>query len=204
MTDDFAQKNQRIFLLILILTIAGILGLAIAFYMETHQKEPLYYGITKQPSGKITGVTLQPLVAPIISNQALLNWAADAASSLYTYDQANYKTQIQAVIQTYFTENGGQSFKNALTQTGVLAQLVSEKLEVTAVVENQPAILKYGELSGRQIWKVQLPLLVTYVTASETQQYHFIVTMLVVRIPTWQSPEGLGIEELWVTKAARV
>jgi intracellular multiplication protein IcmL len=204
MTDDFAQKNQRIFLLILILTIAGILGLAIAFYMETHQKEPLYYGITKQPNGKITGVTLQPLVAPIISNQALLNWTADAASSLYTYDQANYKTQIQAVIQTYFTKNGGQSFKNALTQTGVLAQLVSEKLEVTAVVENQPAILKYGELSGRQLWKVQLPLLVTYVTASETQQYHFIVTLLIVRIPTWQSPEGLGIEQLWVTKAARV
>lgn len=202
--QDKALDNQRIFQGILILSFINIGLLCLAFFLGGHPKEPAYYAVERHQNGQVTGALLQPLIAPIISNQALINWVIDAASSLYTYDQANYKTQIAEVISTYFTPKGGDSFETALKNTGVIDQLVAQKMEVTAVVENQPAILKSGTLSGRQIWKIQLPLLVTYVTASETQQLHFIVTLLVLKVPPTESPEGLAIDQLWVNQATAV
>jgi intracellular multiplication protein IcmL len=201
MSEEFRQKNRRLMQVIVILTIIDILVISVAFYIQTHIKDPAYYQVTRQPSGKLTGVRMIPLASPIINRQALLNWVSEAASATYTYDQAHYKQQLQDVVSNYFTPTGGKSFTDALQQTGVLTQLVSEKLEVTAVVQNQPSILKSGTLLGRYVWKVQMPLLVTYVTASEKQQYSFIVTMLVVRVPTWQSAAGIGIDQIWVVRS---
>lgn len=201
MAEQFSQKNRRLMQWIVIVALLDLLVIGAAFYVETHQKDPTYYQIWRQANGKLGGHKMIPLTSPIINQQALLQWTTDAASAIYTYDQAHYKQQIQDAIDMYFTPNGGESFRNALQQTGVIQQLVAQKLEVTAVVEKPPAILKSGILLGRQVWKVQMPLLVTYVTASEKQQYLFIVTMMVVRVPTWQSSVGIGIDQLWVTKA---
>jgi intracellular multiplication protein IcmL len=130
-----------------------------------------------------------------------LNWAAEAASAAYTYDQAHYKTQLVEVINHYFTPSGGESFQKALEESGILEQLVSQQLLVTAVVQNKPILLKSGILLGRESWKVQLPLLVTYQTASQVQQNRFIVTMMIVRTDTSQDPRGIGIDQIWVQRA---
>lgn len=200
MSEQFSQKNRRLMIAITLLALIDILVIGAAFYVQTHIKDPPYYQVTRQPTGKWSGTRMLALGSPIINRQALLDWVSDAAAATYTYDQAHYQQQLQNVVDTYFTKSGGESFKEALQQTGVLTQLVSEKLEVTAVVENQPAILKSGTLLGRYVWKVQLPLLVTYVTASQKQEYRFIVTMLVVRVPTWQSPQAVGIDQIWVAR----
>lgn len=200
MAKPFREKNRLLMVLIAVFAVVDIVFLAVNFYIQTHIKDPPYYQVWRKQNGGLTGTKMTALAAPIINQQALINWAENAASSIYTYDQAHYKQQLQDVVNTYFTASGGASFTDALQQTGVLTQLVSQKLEVTAVVENQPAILQSGMLMGRQVWKIQMPLLVTYVTASQKQEYQFIVTMLVVRVPTWESPSAVGIDQLWVTR----
>ncbi|NNM58802.1 MAG: DotI/IcmL/TraM family protein [Legionellales bacterium] len=200
MPKSFKEKHHNLMMLVALFAILDIVLILAAFYVQTHIKDPPYYQIWRQQSGSLTGVKMIALTSPIINQDALLNWAENAASSIYTYDQAHYKQQLQDVTNTYFTANGGTSFMSALAQTEVLTQLVSQKLEVTAVVENRPAILQSGMLLGQQVWKIQMPLLVTYVTASQSQEYRFIVTMLVVRVPTWESASAVGIDQLWVKR----
>jgi intracellular multiplication protein IcmL len=201
MSTALEQKIPKLLRNIALVAAANIVLVATIFYMQTHKKEPAYFLVGKQASGQLAQRQMAPLVSPIINRQALLNWAAEAASSAYTYDQANYQSQIQATIDRYFTAGGGDSFRQALQQSGVLNQLVREQLQVSAVVQEQPVILATGRLLGRYVWKIQLPLLVTYQTASERQQYRFIVTMLVVQVPTWKSANAIGIDQIGVKRA---
>ncbi|MCK1862760.1 DotI/IcmL/TraM family protein, partial [Legionella pneumophila] len=45
-------------------------------------------------------------------------------------------------------------------------------------------------LNGRYSWRVQMPILVTYQSASEFTQQNNVVTMLITRVSTLNSPRG--------------
>lgn len=201
MSAALEQKVPKLLRNIALAVAANIVLVNTIFYMQTHKNEPAYFLMGRQANSQILQRQMAPLISPIINRQALLNWAAVAASSAYTYDQANYQAQIQTTIDRYFTASGGDSFRAALQQSGVLNQLVREQLQVSAVVQEQPVIIASGQLLGRYVWKIQLPLLVTYQTASERQQYRFIVTMLIVQVPTWKSANAIGIDQIGVKRA---
>lgn len=198
---QYKQNNHRLILFIFILLLLNIATTLGAFYLEVNQKEPLYFQVKKGADGKLVGKQMRMLMDPLINRQTLLNWASEAATATYTYDQANYQQQIQNAINTYFTAAGGQSFRAALDKSGIINQIVSQKLDVTAVVEQPPAILKSGVLLGHFTWKVQMPILVTYVSASEKQAYRYILTMSIIRLPRGQSANGIGINQIWVQSA---
>lgn len=202
MNMQYKQNNRRLVLAILIVLWLDFIVIITAFYLQVNQKEPLYYQVKQLDNGKLTGKQMRMLMEPIINKQTLLNWAAEAATATYTYDQANYTTQIQETIDTYFTKEGGNSFRKALEKSGVIDQLVAKKLQVSAVVDQPPAILKAGNLFGTFTWKIQMPILVTYVSASDRQDFRYILTMSIVRLPTNVSSNGIGINQIWVESSA--
>jgi intracellular multiplication protein IcmL len=70
------------------------------------------------------------------------------------------------------------------------------------VATRAPIILEKGMLSGRYSWRVQMPILVTYQSASEFTQQNIVVTMLITRISTIESPRGIGIAQIIVGPAS--
>ncbi|MBY0545033.1 MAG: DotI/IcmL/TraM family protein, partial [Gammaproteobacteria bacterium] len=98
MSDDFDRKNSRLMRLIAVVVFLNIIVICIAFYVQTHLKDPPYYQIWRQTNGKLAGQTMPPLAGPIINQQSLLHWCENAASAIYTYDQAHYQEQIQDAI----------------------------------------------------------------------------------------------------------
>ena len=73
---------------------------------------------------------------------------------------------------------------------------------VSAVATKAPVILQKGILNGRFAWRVQMPLLVTFQSAVEFSQQQLVVTLLISRVSTLNSPRGIGISQFVAGPAA--
>lgn len=189
--NNFYRDGQRKMIIILIFSIqvnfvlAGLLG-----YMITHPPEPRYFATSI--NGRIT--PLVALNAPNQSDSAVLQWANQAAIAAFSYNFVNYRSELVA-SSGFFTAEGWDQFISALASSNNLEAVKVKKLVVSAVAISAPVILQKGILNGRYAWRIQMPMLVTYQSASEFSQQHLTVTMLVSRVDTLNSPRGIGIAQ---------
>lgn len=165
-------------------------------YLMTHPPEPRYFATSID--GRITPLT--PLSEPNQSDSAILQWTNQAAIAAFTYNFVNYRQELQA-SSGFFTADGWSQFLSALQSSNNLEAVKAKKLIVSAVATRAPVILQKGVLNGLFAWRVQMPILVTYQSASEFTQQNNVVTMLVTRVSTLNSPRGIGIEQFVVGPA---
>ncbi|KTD53373.1 protein IcmL (DotI) [Legionella santicrucis] len=196
--NTFYKDSQR--KVVLALLIALLVNVILAFmlvYMITHPPAPKYFATSI--NGRIT--PLFPLNEPNQSDSAVLQWANQAAIAAFTYNFVNYRDELQA-SSGFFTPEGWDQFLNALQQSNNLDAVKAKKLIVSAVATRAPIILQKGVLNGNYSWRVQMPILVTYQSASEFTQQNNVVTMLITRVSTLNSPRGIGISQFVVGPAA--
>lgn len=196
--NNFYKDSQRKVLLALIIAIGLniILGFMLV-YILTHPPAPKYFATTI--NGRIT--PLFPLNEPNQSDSAVLQWANQAAIAAFTYNFVNYRDELQASSQ-FFTPEGWDQFLTALKQSNNLDAVKAKKLIVSAVATRAPIILQKGILNGSFSWRLQMPILVTYQSASEFTQQNNVVTMLITRVSTLNSPRGIGISQFVVGPAS--
>lgn len=197
MRNAFYRDGQRKTLLILLVSLVlnAMLGVLL-FYLMTHPPAPKYFATSI--NGRIT--PLFPLDEPNQSDSAVLQWANQAAIAAYTYNFVNYREELQA-SSGFFTSEGWTQFLEALQESNNLDAVKAKKLIVSAVATRAPVILQKGVLNGRFSWRIQMPVLVTYQSASEFTQQNNVVTMLVMRVSTLNSPRGIGIAQFVVGPA---
>jgi len=186
----YRDSYRRVVIALLVMVITNLLLAFIIYYLATHQPEPKYFATSTD--GRITPI--YPLTAPMVSEAALLQWANEAAVSAYTYSFATYRKELQDASE-YFTPGGWKDFETALQSSRNLETVITKKLVVTAVATGAPVILDRGVLNGHYSWKVQMPLLVTYQSASTTIQQPIVVTMLITRVSTLNVPKGIAIAQ---------
>lgn len=195
--NEFYRDNYRRVVSILLLSMFINLGLgAILFWMYTHPPEPKYFATSI--NGRIT--PLYPLNEPNQSDSAVLQWANLAAIASYTYNFVNYREELQSASE-FFTAEGWDAFLKALQGSNNLNAVRAKKLIVSAVATRAPVILQKGVLGGRYSWQVQMPVLVTFQSASEFTQQTNVVTMLIRRVSTLNQPRGIGISQIVVEPA---
>ena len=68
---------------------------------------------------------------------------------------------------------------------------------LSAAPKGAPILESEGLVAGRYQWVVQVPLILTYQSGARTQNTGLLVTVVVVRVPRLESPNGVGIEQ-WV------
>jgi intracellular multiplication protein IcmL len=188
--NNFYRDNyRRIMKLLLILTATLVVMIAIIFYLLAHRPQPKYFATTQ--AGRV--LELIPLSTPMLSSTALLNWASELATATFTYNYLNYRQQIQA-LQPNFGANTWKDFLAELKK-GNIEAMVKRKLAVTAVPSGAPVILSQGNLNGRYTWKVQVPILAKYVSASDTYQNQYLVTMTIVRVSTLENQNGVAVSQ---------
>ncbi len=188
--NNFYRDNYRR-LMVCCLMMLCIIALLIVweFYERANRPGPQYFATTSD--GKL--IALTPLSQPNLSTNALLQWATEAATSAYTFNFVNYRKALQDV-RIYFTATGYQNFLKALQDSSNLQAVQTKKLVVSSVPTGAPIILKEGlTADGVYAWQVQLPMLLTYQSASEQYRQNIILTMLISRVPTLDSPKGVGI-----------
>lgn len=196
--NQFYKDSQRkVILALLVAILVNIVLASMLVYILTHPPAPKYFATTI--NGRIT--PLFPLDEPNQSDSAVLQWANQAAIAAFTYNFVNYRDELQA-SSGFFTAEGWDQFLNALQQSNNLDAVKAKKLIVSAVATRAPIILQKGVLNGNYSWRVQMPILVTYQSASEFTQQNNVVTMLITRVSTLNSPRGIGISQFVVGPAS--
>jgi len=196
--NQFYKDSQRkvILALLIAIVINFILG-SMLVYILTHPPAPKYFATSI--NGRIT--PLFALNEPNQSDSAVLQWANQAAIAAFTYNFVNYRDELQA-SSGFFTAEGWDQFLTALQQSNNLDAVKAKKLIVSAVATRAPIILQKGILNGSYSWRVQMPILVTYQSASEFTQQNNVVTLLITRVSTLNSPRGIGISQFVVGPAS--
>jgi len=196
--NEFYRDGQRKMMLILLVSIiANLVLVSMLVYVITHPPAPKYFATTI--NGRIT--PLYALNEPNQADSAVLQWANQAAIAAFTYNFVNYRAELQAA-SGFFTANGWTQFLTALEDSNNLDAVKAKKLVVSAVATRAPIILQKGILNDRYSWRVQMPVLVTYQSASEFSQQNNVVTMLITRVSTLNSPRGIGIAQFVVGPAS--
>ncbi len=198
--NDFYRDNHRKIVLALLVAVATIILLCgTVAYVVTHPPAPKYFATSID--GRI--IPIVPLNEPNMPTSALLLWSNQAATAAFTYDFVNYRQALQSASE-YFTPDGWRDFLNALTSSNNLNAVITKKLVVSATATGAPVVLQQGLLNGAYAWRVQMPMVVTYQSASQVAQQNVMVTMLVTRISTLNSARGVGITQFVVGGASNL
>lgn len=189
--NDFYRDNYRklVGALLFSFLIMAIL-VASLIYIIVNPPQPRYFATSAE--GRI--IPIVPLDQPNIAQTTLLQWANTSAVSAYTYNFVNYRQALQTASAN-FTPDGWTAFMEALESSNNLNAVIAKKLVVSAVATGAPVILQQGIINGVYAWRIQMPMLVTYQSASQFSKQSILITMLITRVPTLNSPEGIGISQ---------
>lgn len=191
----YRDSYRRVLAALLIMVIVNIVLALALFYSISHKPEPRYFATTAD--GKV--MRLYPLSQPVVSTAELLNWATAAATSANTYNFVNYRKELQDASK-YFTPAGWKEYQTELKASRNLDTVLAKKLTVNAVATGAPIILDQGVVAGRYKWKIQLPLLLTYESSSTKISQPLLVTMLVTRVSTLETPTGVAIDAFYMSE----
>ncbi|MBS0289059.1 MAG: type IVB secretion system apparatus protein IcmL/DotI [Proteobacteria bacterium] len=192
---NFYRDNVRrlmVFSILLVLIITGLIAWII--YERTHKPIVRYFATSND--GKLSLLT--PLNHPNLTTSSLLNWVVEAATTAYNFNFSNYDRALKD-IKIYFTDAGYQHFINSLTAAKTIDTVKSKQLIVSAIATGTPVIVQEGPTAdGIYAWRVQLPMLITYQSTSDTRKQNIVLNMLVARRSTLESPKGIGIASIEV------
>ena len=192
--NEFYRDGYRLALRVAVIQCFVIFGLigAMFFIIYVHQPENRYFATTED--GRL--IPMVPLTQPNLSTPALLSWVAQAASETMSFSFSNYRRNLQQSSR-HFTRSGWESFSNALQQARIIDSIEANTQELTAVPRGAP-ILKYeGVVAGQYQWQIQIPMILTYVSGAKSRSDNWLLTLLVVRVPRLESPNGVGIAQ-WI------
>lgn len=194
MRNEFYRDGYRSLLRLVVIQSFVIIGLLGAMYyvIHVHQPEDRYFATTED--GRL--VPMIALSEPNLSTPALMSWVAQASTEVMTFGFNDYRRRLQEASRN-FTRRGWESFTQALQKSRIVEMMEANQQVVTAAPQGAPILQSEGLVGGRYQWVVQLPLVVTYQSGARTQTDSLMVTVVVVRVPRLESPNGVGIEQ-WI------
>lgn len=192
--NEFYRDGYRLALRVAVIQAIVIFGLigAMFFIIYVHQPENRYFATTED--GRL--IPMVPLTQPNLSTPALLSWVAQAASETMSFSFSNYRRNLQESSR-HFTRTGWESFSTALQQARIIESIEANTQEISAVPRGAPILKSEGVVAGQYQWVVQLPMILTYQSGSKVRSDSWIITIVVVRVPRLESPNGVGIAQ-WI------
>lgn len=188
------SRERYEFLLLSLYGLIGILGLSVLanIWLALRPVEIRYFATDSQ--GQIR--ELAALDRPIQSKVEVLNWTANAVADAFTFNFANYRQSFEQA-KNNFTEPGWKGFQTALASRKILEDITNNKYVSSAAIREAPVVVQEGIADGsRWGWKIEVPLVVTYESASTHTTQTFVAEVVVVRRPESENPRGLGIAQI--------
>lgn len=194
--NEFYRDGYRSLLRLTFIQGVVILGLigALYFVIATHQPENRYFATTED--GRL--VPMVALSEPNLSTPALMSWVAQASTEVMTFGFNDYRRRLQEASRN-FTRTGWESFTQALQKSRIIEMVEANQQVITAAPQGAPILESEGLVNGRYQWTIQLPLVLTYQSGARTRSDNLLVTVVVVRVPRLESPNGVGIEQ-WIAQ----
>lgn len=194
MRNEFYRDGYRSLLRLAVIQSIVIVGLIAAMFLviNIHQPENRFFATTED--GRL--IPMVPLSEPNLSTPALLSWSAQSVTEVMTFGFADYKRRLQESSRN-FTKSGWESFTDALQRSRIIEMIETNQQVMAAVPRGAPILQSEGVVMGRYQWTVQVPVLLSYQSGNMTRSDSMLVTLIIVRVPRLESPNGIGIEQ-WI------
>ena len=178
------------------LALALVLSASAHVWLALHPPQPQYFATTAD--GRL--IPLIPISEPYVSQETLLEWASKAVIRAYRLDYVHWREQLND-MRPDFTDAGFIEHRQALEEAGTLEAVTQRRLVTSVVTRAPPIIINQGVLADRYVWKLEIPITLSYEGASQhSPPQKMIAEVLVVRVPTNQLARGIAIHQL-VTRA---
>jgi intracellular multiplication protein IcmL len=158
-------------------------------WLAFSRPEPRYFATTSD--GQLLPPV--PLDKPHQSAAEVSNFAVKAVTTSLTYDFANYRADFNNALQYFTKPTGWNQFVEAVQKSQMLDLVQSRRLNTTAVANNAVIVREGINDRGVYEWIVQIPLRVTYQSASEVTGQNFMITVNIERLQTYESPYAMAI-----------
>lgn len=182
---EFVMKITSGFVILAILLSVFIV------YLATRPVEYRYF--TTDSRGGIREISA--LNRPIQTDEEVLNWATSAVTKAYSMSFANYGQQLND-LKIRFTDAGWRGYEQALERSGFLDSLLKNQYVTSAVPKQAPVVVAKGTVNGVYGWRLQIPVIVTFTSASNSSSQDINVEVTVVRRDESENPSGLGIAQI--------
>jgi intracellular multiplication protein IcmL len=193
--NQFYRDGYRTLVRIALAEGIAIIALILTFivFLNIYTPERTYFATTED--GRV--VPMVALSQANLSKPALLSWAAQAASETMTFGFHDYRRRLQESSR-HFTRRGWGSFTKALQDSGRIETITSNRQVVSATPRAAPTILAEGIMpNGTYRWEVEMPMLLTYELGQARRSEPMNVRLVIVRVPTLESSNGVGIDQ-WI------
>lgn len=193
-SESYRAGYARLMRLTYLLTfvIFGLIGVLV-FAFSTYVPEDSYFAETSE-GARMQVVGLQ---RPYVTQQALFDWASDAASQVMTFGFNDYDQKLSAA-QALFTQDGWTSFAQVMSNSLFFKNVISEKQLVTAVPAGAPLLIFEGLNVGEFSWIVEIPLMTTVRSGSVSRSIKQTVRLIIMPVPTQVNPMGIAIDR-WIS-----
>jgi intracellular multiplication protein IcmL len=182
------KSIQIMFLALLSIALAvGIAGLIILL-RSSAVPPPTYF--TTMENGAL--FPEKPLDQPSLETNELLNWITEAMMESNTFNFINNGAVIDAA-SVYFTKEGYESYKKSLDAAKIVETVVQKKYVLRAVATDAPQLLLEKPFAGRYMWKIKIPMQFRYQNVRTDFGSLVEITLIVMRVPTTQSSNGVLI-----------
>lgn len=192
--NEYYRDGYRLALRVAVVQSFIIIGLiaAMFFVIKVHQPENRYFATTED--GRL--IPMVSLTQPNLSNPALMSWVAQSATEVMTFGFNDYRRRLQEASRN-FTRRGWESFTGALQEARIIESIEKNSQVISAAPRGAPVLQSEGVIDGQYQWVVQIPMALSYQSGSKTRSDNWIVTIVVVRVPRLESPNGVGIAQ-WI------
>ncbi len=165
-----------------------ILMLAVVVFAGGHGRW-FFYASTQD--GQL--LPLQESNSPNLTDAAVLSWVNRVVPQIYTLNFLNYQQTLMQQEQ-YFTIAGWGSFLRSFAPT--ISQIQKGQYDVHAAPSDVPMVTEKGVFQGRQMWQVQIPLLVSYQHGTDEAIQNVVWTLLLQQQDNTKSPQLLAITQV--------
>lgn len=192
--NEFYRDGYRSLLKMTLIQSAAILGLIVTMYYIVSVNQPKHFYFATTEDGRL--MPMIPLSEPNLSTPALMSWVAQATTEVLTFGFNDYRRRLQESSRN-FTKRGWESFTQALQRSRIIEMMEANQQVLNTAPKGAPSLVSEGVVAGRYQWIVEIPLVLTYQSGSQTRNSSLLVTVVVVRVPRLESANGVGIEQ-WI------
>lgn len=177
---------------------ALLIALVVLGFAVMRESKPSYFSV--DAAGRITKMI--PLTEPNVSDAAVVNWTNKAIIDTFTFSFADINYRLNDASNRWFTAAGGDELVKAINESGNFDAVVQKKMFVSFAATHTPLILKKGRKGPFFLWKLQVPGVMTYRTATDQMSSPVVMTVIVSRRSVKESPDGLGIARIAMARSA--
>ena len=192
--NEFYRDGYRLALRVAMIQSFAIIFLigAMFYIINVHQPEDKYFATTVD--GRV--IPMVSLNKPNLSTPALMSWVAQATTETMTFGFGDYRRRLQESSR-HFTKAGWAAFAQELADINLIKNVEANYQLITAAPAAAPQILEEKIVGDRYQWVVQIPLILSYQSRDNTVTDRWNVTLVIVRVPRLESPNGVGIAQ-WI------